>query len=204
VAVTSRFFVDIGGTLANRIAPPNPVASDASPRQNAPGADGVYIDGGGRLGAIVRAGFATLGLLLLAAAAPAADEPASVSAPEATPSKATRPITLNLKELVELREERGHAEFDLGLRRTMWDDPMTRLAFGMAREQASQMRWGPLPLTATGRLIPMPGADPRLVFSGPFASDWSDLTTQEKIGRISEGVVYWGLIIGILSSIHRP
>ena len=42
---------------------------------------------------------------------------------------------------------------------------------------------------------------PRLVLSGPFASDWNDLTPQEKIGRINEGVVYWGLIIGILSSI---
>ena len=91
-----------------------------------------------------------------------------------------------------------------GPRRAMWDDPMTRLAFGMVREQASQMRWGPLPLTATGRLVPMPGAYPRLVLSGPFASDWNDLTPQEKIGRISEGVVYWGLIIGILSSFHRP
>jgi len=154
--------------------------------------------------AIVRAGYATLGLLLLAAAAPAADEPAAVRTPEATPPAATRPLKLNLKELVELREERGHAEFDLGLRRTMWDDPMIRLAFGMTREQASQMRWGSMPLTATGRLIPMPGADPRLVLSGPFASDWNDLTPQEKIGRISEGVVYWGLIIGILSSFHRP
>jgi len=153
---------------------------------------------------MVRAGFVTLGLLLLAAAVPAADEPAAVPAPEATPPTATRPLKLNLKELVELRGERGHAEFDLGLRRTMWDDPMIRLAFGMAREQGSQMRGGPLPLTATGRLIPMPGADLRLVLSGPFASDWHDLTPQEKIGRIGEGAVYWGLIIGILSTIHRP
>jgi hypothetical protein len=172
--------------------------------KDAPGVDGAYIDGGARLGAIVRAGFATLGLLLLAAAAPAADEAAAVRTPDATPPAVVLPLKLNLKDLVELREERGHAEFDLGLRRTMWDDPMTRLAFGMAREQASQMRWGPLPLTATGRLVPMPGADPRLVLSGPFASDWRDLTPQEKIGRISEGVVYWGLIIGILSSIYRP
>ena len=152
----------------------------------------------------MRAGFATLGLVLLAAAAPATDEPTAVRPPEATPPPVMLPFKLNLKDLVELREERGHAEFDLGFRRAMWDDPMTRLAFGMAREQASQMRWGPLPLTATGRLIPMPGSDLKLVLSGPFASDWNDLTPQEKIGRISEGVVYWGLIIGILSSIYRP
>lgn len=160
--------------------------------------------GGRCTGAIVRAGFATVSLLLLAAAAPAADGPAAVRTPETSPPAATRPFKLNLKELVELREERGHAEFDLGLRRAMWDDPMIRLAFGMAREQASQMRWGPLPLTATSRLIPMPGADLRLVLSGPFASDWHELTPQEKIGRIGEGVVYWGLIFGILSAIHRP
>jgi hypothetical protein len=152
----------------------------------------------------VRSVFATLGVLLFAAAATAADEPAAVGTPEATPPAATRPFKLNLNELVELREERGHAEFDLGFRRATWDDPMTRLAFGVAREQASQMRWGSLPLNATSRLIPMPATDLRLVLSGPFGSDWSDLTPQEKIGRVGEGVVYWGLIIGILSSLHRP
>jgi hypothetical protein len=145
-----------------------------------------------------------MGVLLFAAAASAADEPAAVSAPEITPPTATQPLKLNLKELIELREERGHAEFDLGFRRATWDDPMARLAFGMAREQASQMRWGPLPLNATSRLIPMPAADLKLVLSGPFASDWRELTPQEKIGRVGEGVVYWGLIIGILSSIYRP
>src|SRR4030042_2917225 len=112
--------------------------------------------GGKCTGAIVRAGFATVGLLLLAAAAPAADEPAAVRTPETSPPAATRPFKLNLRELVELREERGHAEFDLGLRRGRGGDPKVPLALGMAREQASQMRWGPLPLTPTRRLIPMP------------------------------------------------
>ena len=81
---------------------------------------------------------------------------------------------------------------------------MVRLAYWISREEASQMRGGPVPLTATNLLITMPGADPRLVLAGPFAPDWRDLTTQEKIGRISEGAVYWGLIVGILSSFHRP
>jgi hypothetical protein len=153
---------------------------------------------------IMRGGFATLGLLVLAAAALGADEPPVVPPPDTSPPPATRPLKLDLNELVELQEERGHAEFDLGFRRAIWKDPMVRLAFGISREQASQMRWGPVPLTATNRLITMPGADLRLVLSGPFASDWHDLTPQEKIGRISEGVVYWGLIIGILSSLHRP
>ena len=152
----------------------------------------------------MRGGFATLGLLLLAAIAPAAEEPPVVPTPDTSPPPATRPLKLDLNELVELQQERGHAEFDLGLRRATWKDPMVRLAFGISREQASQMRWGPVPLTATNRLITMPGADLRLVLAGPFASDWHDLTPQEKIGRISEGVVYWGLIIGILSSLHRP
>src|SRR3990170_8050595 len=153
---------------------------------------------------IMRGGFATLGLLLLATAALGGDEPPVVPTPDTSPPPATRPLKLDLNELVELQQERGHAEFDLGLRRATWKDPMVRLAFGISREQASQMRWGPVPLTATNRLITMPGADLRLVLAGPFASDWHDLTPQEKIGRISEGVVYWGLIIGILSSLHRP
>ena len=77
---------------------------------------------------------------------------------------------------------------------------MVRLAYWSNREQASQMRGGPFPLSANALLMPVPAADLRLAFVGPFAPDWRDLTTQEKIGRIGEGVVFWGLIVGFLSS----
>ena len=151
----------------------------------------------------MRTGLATLGLLLLAIAALGVDEPQAVPAPGPSPAPPPRTLKLNLRDLLEVQEGQGHAEFDLGLQREMWKDPMVRLAFFMSREEASQMRGGPVPLTTTNSLVTMPSADLRLVLAGPFAPDWRDLTTQEKIGRISEGVVYWGLIVGILSSLHR-
>lgn len=57
-------------------------------------------------------------------------------------------------------------------------------------------------LAGNGFLMAFPTADPRLVLAGPLAPDWHELTTQEKIGRVSEGVVYWGLIVGILASLR--
>jgi hypothetical protein len=151
----------------------------------------------------MRASLAILALLVLSTAALASDEPPAAPTPETSPPPPPQVLKLDLNEIVDLRQERGHAEFDLGLRREVWRDPMVRLAFFVTREEASQMRGGPVPLTATNSLINMPSADLRLVLAGPFAPDWRDLTTQEKIGRISEGVVYWGLVVGILSSLHR-
>ncbi len=150
----------------------------------------------------MRTGFAILGLLLVAIVALGADEPQAVPAPEASPAPPPRTLKLNLRDLLEVQQEQGHAEFNLGLRREIWSDPMVRLTYWISREQASQMRGGPMPLTANGFLMAFPTADPRLVLAGPFAPDWRDLTTQEKIGRISEGVVFWGLIVGIFSSLR--
>ena len=142
--------------------------------------------------------------LLLAAAVGAQQPP---QAPSATPPPApARTLKLSLKDLVEFQQERGHAEFDLGMRRELWQDPMVRLAMGVTREQAAGARGGlvgaPGPWSATSVFMTMPGADPRLVLAGPFASDWHDLTPQEKVGRVAEQAVYLGLIVGILSNLR--
>jgi hypothetical protein len=152
----------------------------------------------------MRASLAALALLALATTALASDEPPAAPTPDTSPPPPPQALKLHLNEIVDLRQERGHAEFDLGLRQEFWKDPMVRLAYGISREQASQMRGGPVPLTATNLLITMPSADLRRVLAGPFARDWSDLTTEEKIGRITESAVYWSLAIAILSSLHRP
>jgi hypothetical protein len=152
----------------------------------------------------MRASLVTLGFLLVVAAPVIAEVPPPTPAPEGPIAAPTSAPRLDLGDLSALQEGRGHAEFDLGLRREIWNDPMTRLAYGISREQASQMRGGAVPPSATDMLVVMPGPDLRQVLAGPYASDWHDLTTQEKIGRIGEGAVYWGLVIGILSSIHRP
>ena len=80
---------------------------------------------------------------------------------------------------------------------------MVRLSVGVAREEAAARRGGlvgyPAPYSATAMMSLPPGPDLRRVLAGPFASDWHDLSTQEKFGRIAEGAVYYGLIYGILS-----
>jgi hypothetical protein len=40
------------------------------------------------------------------------------------------------------------------------------------------------------------------VLAGPFASDWKDLSTQEKFGRIAETAVYYGIIVEILRGLR--
>ena len=140
----------------------------------------------------------------LAAAIGAADPP---PAPTPAPSGVVnRPLTLNLNELIDLRPDQGHAEFNSTARRDLWNDPMARLAVAIGREEAAA-RTGrgiafPAPMSAANLLITAPGADPRLVLSGPWASDWADLTPQERIGRIAEGAVYAGLLVGILRGLR--
>ncbi len=150
----------------------------------------------------MRTGFATLGLLLLAVAALGADKPQAAPAPDPSPAPPPRTLKLNLHDLLEVQQPQGHAEFNLGIRGEVWSDPMVRLTYWIGHEQASQMRGGPTSLAANGFLMAFPTADPRLVLAGPFARDWSDLTTQEKIGRVGESAVFWGLIVGILSSLR--
>ncbi len=156
----------------------------------------------------MRMAFALLASLLIAAVVAPADPP--VPAPSPTPSPperpATRPLSLDLDKLFDLQRERGHAEFDSSLRQVWWSDPMVRLSFGVAREEAAARRGGligyPAPFSATAMMALPPGPDLRLVLAGPFASDWHDLSTQEKFGRIAEGAAYYGLIYGILRALH--
>jgi hypothetical protein len=154
----------------------------------------------------VRLAVATLGLVLGCVAIVNAQEPQVQPTPGTADAPPERTLKLNLNDLLELQQERGHAEFDTALRRELWKDPMIRLAIGISREQAATARGGLVgyrgPWSAANLLVTMPGVEPRLVLAGPFASDWRDLTTGEKIGRATEGVVYLGLIAGILSSLH--
>ncbi len=147
-------------------------------------------------------------LLVPLAAAPAAGQEAPTAPPSPTPAPAPQKrITLNLNDLIGFQQERGHAEFDRGMRLELYRDPMVRLAIGLAREQAAATRGGLVgaqggPWTATSLLVTIPGADPRLVLAGPFAFDWHELTTQERIGRVAEQGVFLGLLVGILSGLH--
>jgi hypothetical protein len=156
----------------------------------------------------MRTVLALLASILTAAAAAAADPPAPTAAPgpAQVEQPAARPLSLNLDKLFALERERGHAEFDASLRQAWWSDPMVRLSFGVAREEAAARRGGlvgyPAPFSATAMMSVPPGPDLRLVLAGPFASDWHDLSTQEKVGRIAEGAAYYGLIYGILRALH--
>ena len=152
---------------------------------------------------LVRTPLVVVGSLLVAVAAAAADPPS----PSAAVEPAKPALTLDLNRLFGTDLERGHAEFDGSLRRAIWrDDPMVRLAVAVDREQTAARRGGlvglPPPFSSTTVLVTIPGPDPRLVFSGPWAEDWRDLSTQEKIGRIAEGAAYAGLIVGILHALR--
>ena len=143
-----------------------------------------------------------LALSLVAALAAADPGPTPTPAPEV----AKRPLTLDLDRAVSLEPDRGHAEFDMTSRREVWADPMVRLGMALGREEeAATSRRGisfPPSLSPGYLLATTPGADPRLILKGPWAEDWQDLSTQEKIGRIAEDAVYAGLIIGILHSLR--
>jgi hypothetical protein len=148
-----------------------------------------------------------LGSLLAACAAAGAEQPKPTPAPDGPPAAETRkqPFSLDLNRLIN-EQSLGHAEFNPALRREIWGDPMTRLAYGVSREEAAARRGGfvgySVPFSATGVLATYPGADPRLVLSGPFASDWSELSTQEKFGRAAETAVYYGIIFELLRGMH--
>jgi hypothetical protein len=152
---------------------------------------------------IVRAPIA-IGCLLLVAAPVLADPPPANPTPGPTPAPPAAPFRLTLGDLARPQAGQGHAEFDLGLRQEIWSDRMVRLAYTMSREQASLMRGGPVPPSAADMFIAMPGVGLGSVLAGPFASDWRDLTPEERFGRMTESVVYWSLAVAILSSIHRP
>ena len=156
----------------------------------------------------MRTAFALLASLTIAGAIAAADPPVPAPSPSPSPAErpAARPLSLDLDKLFDLRRERGHAEFDSSLRQVWWNDPMVRLSVGVAREEAAARRGGlvgyPAPFSATAMMSRPPGPDLRLVLAGPFASDWHDLSAQEKFGRIAEGAAYYGLIYGILRALH--
>jgi len=119
------------------------------------------------------------------------------------PPSQPRQLSLDLDRIFELREEPGHAEFDSRERRLAWRDPMIRLSLAVDRELWVARRGG---LTGSGvpwslgiNLGYTPGADLRLVLAGPWAEDWHELSTPEKIGRAAEGAAVAGLFIGMLN-----
>ncbi len=132
-------------------------------------------------------------------------------APTAVPTPAveapSRPLSLDLNHLLDQRGG-GHAEFNLAARRAVWDHPMARLGFSLAREESAARRGGavgqPVPFTAGSLLLRLPGPDARLVLAGPFAEDWPDLSTGERVGRIVETAVTYGVIFEILRGLGRP
>ncbi|HVN77338.1 MAG TPA: hypothetical protein VMT19_13550 [Thermoanaerobaculaceae bacterium] len=154
----------------------------------------------------VRAGALAPIVLLLSASGAygvAGQGPAPTPAPQPTPAPAVpaRALSLNLDDVLA-RRERGHAEFDRAVQRVVWDDRMVRLASGVAREEAAARRGGlvglPVPFTAGSLAGTMPGPGVSVVLAGPFAGDWHDLSPQEKVGRIAETAVTYGIIFEIL------
>ncbi len=153
----------------------------------------------------VRAGVvAALALLAPLAAGAAAPQPEQPAAPVPEPTPAARAFSLKIGDVLS-RYERGNAEFDPAPRRVVWDDPMTRLAGFVAREQAAARRGGlvglPVPLDPGNVMMTVPGPSYRLVLAGPFAADWDTLTPQEKAGRLAETAVAYGIVFEIMRAL---
>jgi hypothetical protein len=146
---------------------------------------------------------ALLAALCIAVAAGAQPAPTPTPAPEAV----TRPLSLNLARIAAGDDRTGHAEFNLSLRREFWNDPMVRLDFALNREQAAARRGGMFgfgtQFTAGTLPLRLPGVDSRLILKGPWAEDWHDLTTGEKIGRATETVVTYGILFELLRALHK-
>ncbi len=203
VAVSSRLFVDIVPTLAKPSACAKFRGAGQGRVRKAREPPGVYIDERRRKVTNVRRALGcVVPLLLVAAAAAAQEAPAPTPAPAAAPAPPTQPFKLHLRDLIEMQGERGHAEFDMGFRREWFADPMVRLAYTVGREEASQFRGGPPPITATTFLMSAPRPDMGLVLAGPFGRDWEQLTTQEKIGRMTETAVTWSLFIALARALR--
>jgi len=159
---------------------------------------------------MVRVASLTPLLMVLGTTFASAQLPAPSPQPTSQTTSPTAPhersITLNLNQLIDLNEERGHAEFDPAWRREAWKDPMVRLEWGVAREQWAMRRGfiggSGIPWGVSSYMRFQPGVDPRLILKGPWAADWHELTPEEKIGRLVETGVYAGLIIGLLHALR--
>ncbi|HUK13029.1 MAG TPA: hypothetical protein VLW17_06975 [Thermoanaerobaculaceae bacterium] len=159
-------------------------------------------------------GKTTLAWILLAVAttsvaAQIEPAPTPARAAQASPAVApeTRTIKLDLDQLIDIDAAFGHAEFNPSARREMWKDPMVRLEYGLAREQWAA-QWGGMPnswppATIGASILLRPPAGPRLIFPVSWASDWEQLTPQEKIGRLTEDALYAGIYAGIIAGILR-
>ncbi len=158
---------------------------------------------------MLRAASRFLAAMLLAPAialAQAPVPPAQATPQPSAPATQQRSVTMNLNQLIDFNEERGHAEFDPAWRREAWKDPMSHLEWAAAREQWAMQRGfiggSGVPWGVSSYLKLQPGVDPRLVLKGPWAADWHELTPEEKIGRLAETGVYAGLIIGLLHALR--
>jgi hypothetical protein len=147
-----------------------------------------------------------LGSMLIALGAAGAQQvDPPLPGPTPTARVPERPLSLNLDRVLS-EPGQGHSEFNISLRREAWSDPMVRLGFALGCEEGAARRGGlvgyPVRFTAGGLQVPPPPVDLRLVLSGPFADDWQDLSPQERVVRVTETVVYYGLIFEILRELQ--
>jgi len=147
-----------------------------------------------------------LGAIVIAQPVAGADQ-APTPVPAAPADTPRRPLSLRLDHLLD-QDATRHAEFNLSARRVIWEDKMVRLALALEREEAAARRGGqigvPVPMTASSSFLPVQGPDLRLVLGGPLAADWHDLSPREKVGRVTETVVTYGIIFEIVRGLQGP
>lgn len=101
----------------------------------------------------------------------------------------------------------GSYEASRELRMALWDGPMGKLEYAVARELWSA-QMGSLPgrgrpgMTAV-RMSVSPGSSPRLVLAGPWTAEYHDLSWQDQMAVAAESAVAIGILAALASNLGR-
>ncbi|HNX49900.1 MAG TPA: hypothetical protein PLS53_14820 [Thermoanaerobaculaceae bacterium] len=100
----------------------------------------------------------------------------------------------------------GSYEASKELRLAVWDSPMTRLEFGVAREMYAARMGGIVglgtPMGAAFRMSVGPAAPARLVFAGPWSEQWHQLEWKDQLAVAAESAFVIGVLAAVAHNLH--
>lgn len=129
--------------------------------------------------------------------------PALAFAQEATPAPAEpRTFSLHLSSYPV-----GSYEASRELRLALWDSPMSKLEYAVAREVwAAQMGSLPgrgKPGSTAIRMSVGPGRPPGLVLAGPWSQEWHELSWQNQVAVAAQSAVAIGILAALAHNLGK-
>ncbi|HPC82348.1 MAG TPA: hypothetical protein P5234_03100 [Thermoanaerobaculaceae bacterium] len=101
----------------------------------------------------------------------------------------------------------GSYEASRELRLALWDSPMSKLEYAVAREVwAAQMGSLPgrgKPGSTAIRMSVSPGGPPRLVLAGPWSQAWHELSWQDQIAVTAQSAVAIGILAALAHNLSK-